>query len=264
MKTIVITGSTDGIGKLTAIKLGKDGHKLLLHGRNSKKLQVAISEVKKLSNNENITGFVSDFSEVGNVEKMLAEITDEVSEIDTLINNAGIFNSPFETNDDGFDIRFAVNFLAPYLLTRGLLPLLKKSASPRVINLSSAAQAAVSIDALKGGERLSAQQAYAQSKLALTMWSFSFEKAHPEIMTVAVNPGSLLNTKMVKEAYGHHWSSADKGADILYRLANLEKFTHSGGNYFDNDKGKFDLAHNDAYDQEKIDRLISATAEILR
>ena len=82
---------------------------------------------------------------------------------------------------------------------------------------------ATEIEALKGNANLSTQESYAQSKLALTMWSFYFAKTNSKIMTIAVNPGSLLNTNMVKEAYGHHWSLADKGADILYELATSEK-----------------------------------------
>ncbi|ACN15527.1 putative short-chain dehydrogenase (SDR-family protein) [Desulforapulum autotrophicum HRM2] len=93
-------------------------------------------------------------------------------EIDVLINNAGIYNSAESRNKDGQDIRFAVNYLAPYVLTDRLLPLLKKASDARIINLSSAAQALVSHEALTGKENLSEGDAYAQSKLALTMWSF--------------------------------------------------------------------------------------------
>ena len=103
---------------------------------------------------------------------MVDEIMNQHSKIDVLINNAGVFKSRISQNQDALDIRFAVNYFAPYLLTYGLMSLLKKGDSPRVINLSSAAQAAVSLDALEGKESLSAQEAYAQSKLALTMWSF--------------------------------------------------------------------------------------------
>jgi NAD(P)-dependent dehydrogenase (short-subunit alcohol dehydrogenase family) len=194
---------------------------------------------------------------------MISELSKKVSKIDVLINNAGVFKSSIPSNQDGLDLRFSVNYFAPYLLTNGLLPILKNSDSPRVINLSSAAQSTVSIEALKGKEAISSQGAYAQSKLALTMWSFAFAKANPEITTIAVNPGSLLNTNMVKEAYGQFWSSADKGADILYELAVSEKHTESNGKYLDNDKGAFSNAHSDAYNQEQINQLIAETNKIL-
>ena len=263
MKTILITGSTDGVGKLTALKLAKNGHQLLLHGRNYEKLKNTISEIKEQSSNNKVSGFVSDLSDFGSIKKMIVEISNEFSEIDVLINNAGVFKSRIQSNQDGLDMRFAVNYFAPYLITYGLLPILKNSNSPRIINLSSAAQSTVSIEALRGNETISSKEAYAQSKLALTMWSFAFSIAVPKITTIAVNPGSLLNTKMVQEAYGQFWSSADKGADILCELAVSEKHIESNGKYFDNDKGTFSNAHNDAYNQEKINTLISETNKIL-
>ncbi|MFY0655127.1 MAG: short-chain dehydrogenase, partial [Cyclobacteriaceae bacterium] len=121
-------------------------------------------------------------------------------------------------------------------MTQGIIPLLQKSASPRLINLSSAAQSSVSIEALKGNEQLSEQEAYAQSKLAITMWSFHLSQEFEFLNVIPVNPGSLLNTKMVQEAYGQYWSSADKGAQILYELAITEQYADSSGKYFDNDK----------------------------
>jgi len=267
MKTILITGSTDGIGKLSAIKLAKDGHQIVLHGRNSEKLEKTISEIKEISSNENIGGFVSDLSDFSSIQKMITGLTKDYSKIDILINNAGVFKSNIQKNRDGLDIRFAVNYFAPYVLTNGLKPLLKKSNSPRIINLSSAAQANVTLEALFGKEIHTAQEAYAQSKLALTMWSFAFAEANPEIMTIAVNPGSLLNTKMANEAYGQHWSPATKGSDILYDLAVSEEYKGITGKYFDNDKGNpkgvFANAHANAYDQKKISQLISETDKYL-
>ncbi|SEL82950.1 NAD(P)-dependent dehydrogenase, short-chain alcohol dehydrogenase family [Aquimarina amphilecti] len=263
MKTIFITGSTDGIGKLTAIKLANSGHSIYVHGRNPEKLLRTVTEIKEITNNENIIGFVGDFSDFNSVQEMTSKIKQEVSKIDVLINNAGIFKSPATHNKDGIDIRFAVNYLAPFLLTEELITLLQKSKAPRIINLSSAAQSVVSLDALSGKSHLSEQEAYAQSKLALTMWTTKLAKEFNNINIIAVNPGSLLNTKMVKEAYGNHWSPAEKGVDILFDLATSDKYSNDSGKYFDNDKGFFSKAHGDAYDQNKIDQLISITNSIL-
>lgn len=267
MKTILITGSTDGIGKLTAIKLAKDGNQIILHGRNAEKLNKVTSEVKTASNNENIKGFVADFSDVKDVQNLAESIKKEYSKIDVLINNAGVLKSAISTAKNGLNICFAVNYLAPYVLTNALLPLLNKVTAPRIINLSSAAQAPVSLDALAGNEAIATQSAYAQSKLALTMWSFYFAEKHSNITTIAVNPGSLLNTKMVQEAYGQHWSSADKGMNILYDLATSEVYKNDSGKYFDNDKGEekgfFAPAHSDAYNKTKITELIAKTDEII-
>ncbi|MDF9797067.1 NAD(P)-dependent dehydrogenase (short-subunit alcohol dehydrogenase family) [Catalinimonas alkaloidigena] len=263
MKTIFITGSTDGIGKLTAIQLAKDGQHLLLHGRNSEKLQKTVAEIKALSDNESISGFVSDLSDFGSIKKVTTALIDQISKIDVLINNAGVFKSSVHPIQKGLDLRFAVNFFAPYLLTHELIPILKKSSSPRVINVSSAAQSSVSLAALKGDETLSAQETYAQSKLALTMWSFHLAQTLDFLNVIAVNPGSLLNTKMVQEAYGQFWSSADKGAEILYDLAISDQYSKSSGKYFDNDTGDFSEAHKDAYNQNMIARLIAETDKIL-
>lgn len=260
-KAILITGSTDGIGKLVAIKLAKDGHQVFLHGRNGEKLTKVIAEVKELSNNENIDGFVADFSDLKAVKNMVSNIKENIPKLDILINNAGVFKSSINQTGIGLDIRFAVNYFAPYILTEGLIPLLQKGA--RILNLSSAAQSTVSHDALIGKEQISSQEAYTQSKLALTMWSFDLAELHSEFNIIAVNPGSLLNTNMVREAYGRFWSTADKGGDILYDLAQSEKYKDMTGVYFDNDKGSFGRANPEAYDKVKVKNLISFTNEFI-
>lgn len=263
MKSILITGSTDGIGKLTAIKLAKEGHQVLLHGRNREKLENTIAETKKIAENDKVSGFVANLSDFSSIYPMISQLSSEISAVDVLINNAGVFNSSVDRNQDGLDLRFVVNYFAPYLLTNELIPLLEKSTSPRVINLSSAAQATVSLRALAGKEQLSTQEAYAQSKLALTMWSFYLSEEVKFLNVIAVNPGSLLNTKMVQEAYGRYWSSADKGADILYELTVSDKYANSSGKYFDNDLGAFADAHPDVYREDRIKKLISETNKIL-
>lgn len=262
-KTILITGSTDGIGKLTAIKLAGDGHAVYVHGRQPEKLAAVISEIKSITKNEKIDGFTADFSDLDAVKQMAEQINQDLLKIDILINNAGIFKSSESHNKEELDMRFVVNYLVPYLLTDKLMPLLNNGADPRIINLSSAAQSTVSHDALLGKTNLSESEAYAQSKLALTMWSFHLAETLPDIAVIAVNPGSLLNTKMVAEAYGRHWSSADKGADILYDLAVSEDYKGITGKYFDNDKGSFGPAPPDAYNKTEIDQLIHTTQTLL-
>lgn len=262
-RTILITGSTDGIGKLAAIQLAKEGHEVYLHGRNPEKVAAKVEEVKRLSKNENISGFVADFSDLDAVRQMAQQVNKEVAKIDVLINNAGVFKSAISQTKDGLDVRFVVNYLAPYVLTNALIPVLRKGIKPRIINLSSAAQSSISYEALSGKSQLSVQEAYAQSKLALTMWSFYLAKTVQDIATVPVNPGSLLNTNMVKEAFGRYWSSADKGATILYELAISKDHEGVTGKYFDNDKGAFGKAHPDAYNTTEIDKLINITASIL-
>ena len=277
-KTILITGSTDGIGKLAALNLAKAGHQVYLHGRDAEKLDSVIAEVKAVATGaavDNIGGFVADFSDLNAVRKMAAEVNKKLPKLDVLINNAGINTTASAMTKDGLDVRFVVNYLAPRELTNALLPLLKKSSKARIVNLSSAAQDPISYKAFVGQERLDDKDAYAQSKLALTMWSMDLADtvAADDINVIAVNPGSLLNTKMVDEAYGEYWSSADKGANILAELAISDEFANDSGKYFDNDikdgahgdaRGEFGQPHADALDKEAITELERQTQTVLQ
>lgn len=277
-KTILITGSTDGIGKLASLKLAEAGHQVYLHGRNADKLASVIAEVKAIATGalaDNIDGFVADFSDLDAVRKMAVEVNEKLPKLDVLINNAGIYTTASATTKDGLDVRFVVNYLAPYELTNALLPLLKKSNKARIVNLSSAAQAPISYKAFAGQDRLADKDAYAQSKLALTMWSMDLAEtvAADDINVIAVNPGSLLNTKMVDEAYGEYWSSADKGANILTELAISDDFADDTGKYFDNDikdgvhgdaRGEFGQPHANALNKEAIAELEQQTQTVLQ
>ncbi|TXE11573.1 SDR family NAD(P)-dependent oxidoreductase [Seonamhaeicola algicola] len=263
MKTILITGSTDGIGKLTALKLAEEGHEIYLHGRSEDKLNTVINELKEASNNKNIKGFIADFSDLNAVKQMAKQINKDVDKLDILINNAGIYKTATNKTKDDLDIRMAVNYLAPFILTENIISVLEKGNQPRIVNLSSAAQSTVQKGILSGDATVNASESYAQSKLALTMWSFNFAKQHSNITTIAVNPGSLLNTKMAKEAYGQHWSPAQKGVDILYSLAMDSIHANKTGTYFDNDRGGYNNAHPDAYDVEKINNLLTNTTAVL-
>lgn len=153
--------------------------------------------------------------------------------------------------------------IAPYLLTQRLLPLL--GTSGRVVNLSSAAQAPVDPEALAGRVRLADMAAYAQSKLALTMWSrhLALALASHGPVVVAVNPGSMLGSKMVKEGFGVEGADLRIGADILVRAALSDEFATASGNYFDNDSGRFAAPHPDALDRRKSEALVQEIETLL-
>jgi len=267
-KTILITGSTDGIGKLAALDLAKKGHRVFLHGRSAAKLEATVSEINTASGNNEVSGFLADLSNLEDALTMANQVIADLPQLDVLINNAGVFKSPVNHNTQGIDLRMVVNYLAPFVLTNRLFPLIQKSEHARIINLSSAAQAPVSSQIFLPGSAVEVGASYAQSKLALTMWSFDLAKRVEGTSVIAVNPGSLLNTRMVKEAYGHHWSSADKGANILVDLAVSQEFEGITGRYFDNDKGdprgEFGPAHADAYDESKIASLIRQTDQLIQ
>lgn len=141
------------------------------------------------------------------------------------------------------------------------------SATGRVINLSSAAQSTVDLDALRGKVKLDiAGQTYAQSKLAITMWSFYLaqknQKDWPSI--IAVNPGSLLASKMVKDAYGIEGKSLSLGAEILVKAALDDEFSKASGKYYDNDNNTFAAPHEDAHNPEKNIALVQTIESLLQ
>lgn len=257
-KTVLITGSTDGIGLETAKMLMAQGHQVLLHGRNPVKL----GNVKDTLGG-NVEGYVADLSRMTDVEALTKAVKAKHDKLDVLINNAGVFNTPEPVLENGLDVRFVVNTIAPYLLTQRLLPSL--GALGRVVNLSSAAQSPVDLDALAGERRLGDMPGYAQSKLALTMWSFELArqlgKRGPAI--IAVNPGSMLGSKMVKEAFGVAGADLGIGADILCRAALSDEFANASGKYYDNDSRQFAAPHPDALNPAKGKDIIQVMESIL-
>ncbi|MEO1280862.1 MAG: SDR family NAD(P)-dependent oxidoreductase [Pseudomonadota bacterium] len=256
IKTILITGSTDGIGLETAKLLVSKGHRVLLHGRNPAKLKATQESLSASPESDTVEAYTADHSRIADVETLAKAVTAKHAKLDVLINNAGVYAVSDPVAENGLDVRFVVNVLAPYLLTEQLLPLLGPDG--RVVNLSSAAQSPVDLDAMMGKRQLPDQQAYAQSKLALTMWSrhLADRLGANGPMVVSVNPGSLLATNMVRNAYGIAGSDIGIGADILTRAALSDEFADANGKYFDNDSGRFANPHPDALDAGKCERVV--------
>ena len=258
-KTILITGATDGIGLETAKLLSADGHDLILHGRNAEKLESATGEMKGGGSVETVT---ADFAKLDEVQGMAEDLRARLDRLDVLINNAGVFKTADPITESGLDVRFVVNAFAPYLLTKALLPVM--GADGRVVNLSSAAQSPVDIDAMAGKRRLGDMDAYAQSKLALTAWSRVLADAHPNgPVIVAVNPGSMLASKMVRDGFGVAGNDLSIGAEILRKAAADEVFAGASGQYFDNDAGRFANPHPDAANSATAKNITDAIDRIL-
>lgn len=262
-KIILLTGATDGIGLATAKKLMLDGHKLLIHGRNADKLkrtEAALNALGKLPT----TPYLADLSNLAEVDAFAKELLNTHPHIDVVINNAGIYKTPTPITPDKLDIRFVVNTLAPYLLTQRLLPNLNKTS--RVVNLSSAAQATVDLNALAGRAHINDDfNAYAQSKLAITMWTYYLAKHlknKTDLVFIAINPGSLLASKMVKEGFGVAGNDINIGANCLLKASLDEEFARASGLYFDNDNGEFTVPHPDGRNIKLCEALIQAMSDI--
>lgn len=262
-KTILITGSTDGIGLDTARSLVSLGHHVILHGRSGEKLAAVESELLNTTLDAKLSRYIADLSELSQIRELSSRLLQEHDAIDVLINNAGVFKAEQTTTADGLDVRFVVNTIAPYVLARELTPFL--SSGGRIVNLSSAAQAPVDLDALAGKHSLDTQNAYAQSKLALTMWSIHLGLGTVDTgrVVVAVNPGSMLATKMVREGFGVAGHDRAIGASILTRAALDDDFSTASGRYFDNDTGHFGDPHRDALNPEKRAAVIETIDQIL-
>ena len=259
-KTILVTGATDGIGLETAKILVGQGHHVLLHGRSSGKLGKVASD---LSSQGLVETFVADLSDIKAVKSLVEAVKEKHQSLDVLINNAGVLRTSNTKTVDGLDVRFAVNTIAPYLLTKELLPLL--GGEGRVINLSSAAQSPVNLEALAGNAGdMDAMDAYSQSKLAITMWSrvMANDLGNHGPVIIAVNPGSLLGSKMVKEGFGMEGKDLSIGAKILVRLAVEDEFANSSGKYYDNDKGQFGNPYPDAMDDAECQKVINVIDSI--
>jgi len=262
-KTILLTGATDGIGLETAKRLVTQGYSLLVHGRNAEKLTATMDLLSQQGGKVSIESFQADLSRRAEVEDLASRIRARHSRLDIIINNAGVYKTAGSTAVRGIDLRILVNTVAPYLLTRQLLPLMPANA--RVINLSSAAQAPVDPDTFFGEKRLADDEAYAQSKLALTMWTFHLasELGSSGPAVIAVNPASLLATKMVKEAYGLEGNDLGIGAEILVRASLDEEFANASGLYYDNDQRCFADPHPQALNPEHNKHLVMAMDQFL-
>lgn len=239
-QTILITGSTDGLGKATAVELAKLGASVLLHGRDKEKLAATVSEIKKASGNDRVRGYLADLSELSQVRQLAQKVISTHRRLDMLINNAGIGAGDLkkarrELSADGIELRFAVNYLAPFLLTRLLLPLIRKSAPSRIINVSSVGQVPIDFDDLQMEKRYEPFDAYRRSKLAQIMDTIdlSAELSGSGVTVNCLHPASLMNTKMVLEWFGHTMSTVEDGVNALMNMATSPEFDQITGAYFD-------------------------------
>ncbi len=266
-QVILITGATDGLGKEVALHLAAKGASLLIHGRNPEKGKKVLEEIKEKTGNNKISYYNADFSSLNEVRQLAEKLMSGQQRLDILINNAGIGGgeqfSPREVSRDGYELRFAVNYLAPFLLTHLLLPLLMKSDPARIINVASGAQESLDFDNLMLEKDYRGWHAYAQSKLALVMFTFSLSemlKRHKNICVNCLHPATLMDTQMVREAGRIPRSSVEEGVDaVLYAAVHPDTESKSGLYY---NQRLPERAHPQAYDEEAKRRLFELSLKI--
>jgi NAD(P)-dependent dehydrogenase (short-subunit alcohol dehydrogenase family) len=181
-KTVLITGSTDGVGKLVALRLAAAGARALLHGRDEKKGKDVLREIRDETGNDRLQYYQADFSSLDEVRRLAEAIGAKHDRLEILINNAGIGSTTRgkverEASRDGHELRFAVNYLAPFLLTHLLLPLIRKSAPARIVNVASAGQRRIDFSDVMLTRGYDGMRAYCQSKLALVMFTFDLAES---------------------------------------------------------------------------------------
>ncbi len=260
--TILVTGATDGLGRGVALELAAKGATVMLHGRNPKRLEAALEDVRRETGNEMLGSYLADFASLGEVRTLAERILSDHDHLDVLINNAGIIVQERRDSEDGFELTLAVNYLAPFLLTRLLLPLLRDSTPARIVNVASAGQRPVDFSDIMLERGYDAMKAYTRSKLAQIMFTFELAErlSGTGVSVNALHPASLMDTKMVVETFGYTMSTVQEGTDATVRLAASPELEGVTCRYFDGQReGR---ANQQAYDAEARKRLWALSEEL--
>ena len=204
-RIVLVTGATDGIGRETALQLAKKGYHVIVHGRYKARAEEAKHWIQHHAPGVPVAveTAVADFAVLREVRHLADDIASRHGHLDVLVNNAGIYaNDPMLTID-GWESTFGVNHIAPFVLTLGLLPLLRAAAAGRVVNVSSAAHSRGHIEprSFRSLDRFESYHAYAQSKLANVLFTVELQARAPELAVNALHPG-VVSTKLLTEGFG--------------------------------------------------------------
>jgi NAD(P)-dependent dehydrogenase (short-subunit alcohol dehydrogenase family) len=235
-QTVLITGSTDGLGRRVAEDLAAEGARVLVHGRSPERVERTVEETGAAA------GYVADLSSIDEVERLAGE----VDGVDVLVNNAGVISRERELSRDGYELGFAVNYLAGFALTGLLLP----DIDGRVVNVASIGQHPIDFDDVMLERSYDSYRSYAQSKLAQVMFTFELaERLGPEGPTVnALHPATLMDTKMVRESFGRTQDTVEEGARAVEHLVMDPELEGVTGRYFDRQSES--TANEQAYDRD--------------
>jgi len=249
-KTVLVTGSTDGVGRLVARRLGAAGAQVLVHGRDAERGVQAVAEIEKAGGAA--TFLRADLASLADLRRLAAAVQDATDRLAVLINNAGISTAGGvrQVSVDGFELRFAVNYLAGFLLTSLLLPLLRSSAPARVVNVSSAGQQAIDFADVMLTRGYSGARAYCQSKLAQVMFTFDLAEklVGTGVSANCLHSATYMDTAMVRRAGVTRVSTVDQGAEAILNLATSPGLEGRSGLYFNGLREA--RAHSQAYDAE--------------
>ncbi len=254
--TVLMTGATDGLGKRVPLELARRGATVLLHGRSRERCEMVLEEVRRQTGrSEESRYYLADLSSLSAVRGLAEQILSEHDHLDALVNNAGIIAREREETEDGYELTFAVNYLANFLLTNLLLLLLRDSAPARVVNVTSAGQSPMDFDDVLLERCYDGMKAYTQSKLAQVMFTFDLAERlrGTGVTTNALHPATVMGTKMVLETFGHASSTVQEGAEAVIRLPVSPELEEVTGRYFDGTREA--RANRQAYDVEARKRL---------
>jgi NAD(P)-dependent dehydrogenase (short-subunit alcohol dehydrogenase family) len=260
-KTALITGSTDGLGRQVAFRLAESGFAVLVHGRDHERGQSAVSEIRRSGGKAQFLD--ADFASLAHVRGLAERVMRECANLELLINNAGIGTggrAARTTSAEGYEIRFAVNYLAGFLLTHLLLPLLSRSAPARIINVASAGQYPLDFENVMLERAYSGMRAYAQSKLAQIMFTFDLARQleGTSVTVECLHPASYMDTRMVREAGATPVSTVEEGTRAVLELARSSGL--QSGIYFNGRQPA--RAHEQAYDETARSRLRVLSREL--
>jgi NAD(P)-dependent dehydrogenase (short-subunit alcohol dehydrogenase family) len=261
-QTVLVTGATDGLGKAVATELARLGATVLVHGRDDNRGHATLTEIAQATGNDRLRWYRADLGELDQVRRLAAAVAADAPQLDALISNAGIGGEyPVggrQDSADGIELRFAVNYLAGFLLIRLLLPTLQASAPARIVQVSSAGQAPIDFDDVMLTRSYRSGQAYCQSKLAQIMFTFDLaeELAGTGVTATALHPATYMPTKMVATPI----STLKSGVDATVRLVLDRALDGVSGRYYNGRRQA--RAHRQAYDPAARARLRTLSEQL--
>src|ERR1700704_5447951 len=264
-KTVLSTGSTDGVGRYVAAKLAAAGAKVLIHGRDKERAKTLVDEIRGQGHIEPIF-YQADLSSLAGARQLAEAVLAGHKRLDVFISNAGIGSRTSgperRTSADGHELRFAVNYLSGFLLAHLLLPLLKASAPSRIVNVASLGQHPIDFEDVMITKGYTGARAYAQSKLAQIMFTVDLarELEGSGVTVNCLHPATYMDTTMVREAGASPMSTVDEGAAAILNLVRSPALEGRSGLYFDRQRES--RANPQAYDAAARDRLRHLSLEL--